>query len=122
MCKETREGIRLTTFSQLSRRARFDMLAFHVALVDIGVKSVAEGLDATEPIDFSLSGIFARGKAVEKARQKKIIMEVDANFMFEIFPADRIIKARRKYSVQCEDGLSAAGDISMNSVSAGNIF
>lgn len=81
------------------------MLAFHVALVDIGVKSVAEGLDATEPIDFSLSGSFTRGKAVEKARQKKISMGVDANFMFEIFLADRILKARREYSVQCEDRL-----------------
>lgn len=73
------------------------MLAFHVALEDIGVKSVAlEGLDATEPIDFSLSGSFNRGKAVEKARQKKISMQVDTNFMFEIFPADRILKGRRE--------------------------
>lgn len=83
------------------------MLAFRVALVDIGVKTVAEGLDATESIDFSLSGSFNRGKAVEKARQMKISMEVDTNFMFEIFLADRIFKDRREYSVQCEDGLSA---------------
>lgn len=83
------------------------MLAFHVALVDIGVKSVAEGLDATEPINFSLSGSFNRGKAVEKARQKKISMEVDTNFMFGKFLGDRILKGRREYSVQCEDGLSA---------------
>lgn len=75
---------RLTTFSQLSRRARFEMLAaFHVALVDIGVKSVAERLESTEPIDFSMSGNFTRGKEVEKVRQKKISMEVDMNFMFE---------------------------------------
>lgn len=73
------------------------MLAFHVALEDMGVKSVAEGLDATEPIDSLLSsGSFNRGKAVEEARQKKISMKVDTNFMFEIFPADRILKGRRK--------------------------
>lgn len=70
------------------------MLAFNVALVvyRIGIKSVAEGVDATEPVDFLLSGNSTRGKAVEKARQKKFSMKVDMNFILETVFTDRTPK------------------------------
>ena len=65
----------------------------------IKVKSVAAEWDTTEPVDVWLSGNSTRGKAVEKARQKKISMGVDANFIFEILLSDRIPKGRSR--IQC---------------------
>lgn len=53
-----------------------------------GLKSVAE-VDATEPVDLPLTGNPTRGKAVESAKQQNKSGAVNANFIFEIFPAGR---------------------------------
>lgn len=79
------------------------MLALNAALVG-RLRSVAEGVDATESVDLPLSGNSTRCEAVESAKKQDKSMEMNANFIFGIFPASRMLKGRCEYNVQqCEE-------------------
>lgn len=85
--------------SQLSRRVIFEMLALNAALVG-RLKSMAEGLDATESVDLPLGGNSTRCEAVEIAKKQNKSMEMKVNFIFGIFPASRMLKGRCQYNLQ----------------------
>lgn len=96
------------------------MLALNAALVG-RLRSVAEGVDATESVDLTLSGNSTRCEAVESAKKQDKSMEMNANFIFGIFPASTMLKGRCEYNVQqCEEvGFRATlfdDELLMNSV------